>query len=308
MLVAADAAAQLVQVGQAVAIGLVDEHRVGVGDVEPAFDDRRGQQNVEPLGDEIEHHLFQFALGHLAVADAERRLGHDPLQLGGDDLDVVHAVVDEENLPAAIQLAQHGMADQRFVEPGDARFDRQPIFRRRFQIRNVAQAQERHVQRARDRRGGHRQHVDRLPQGLEPLFHLDAESLLLVDNHQAQIGERHVGLREPVRADDDIDRSGFQALDDLILLRPVQTAERRDLEREFGHPLGERAAMLLAENRGRHEHGHLIAGIDRFERGPHRHFRFAVADVAAQQPIHRPRCCMSCLMAAMAVSWSGVSR
>ena len=74
---------------------------------------------------------------------------------------------------------------------------------------------QRHVQRARDRRGGQRQHVDRLPQRFEPLFHLDAEPLLLVDDHQAQVGERHVVLRQPMRADDDVDRAGFQAVDDL---------------------------------------------------------------------------------------------
>ena len=50
-----------------------------------------------------------------------------------------------------------------------------------------------------------------------------------------------------------------------------------------------RAAVLLGQNRGRHEHGHLVAGVDRFERGPHRHFGLAEADVAAEQPVHRPR-------------------
>ena len=80
MLVAPDAAAQLMQIGQAVVVGLVDEDRVGVGNVEPAFDDRRGQQNIELVVDEIEHHLFELALGHLPVADADAGLGHDLLQ------------------------------------------------------------------------------------------------------------------------------------------------------------------------------------------------------------------------------------
>ena len=47
--------------------------------------------------------------------------------------------------------------------------------------------------------------------------------------------------------------------------------------------------MLLGQNRRRHQHRHLIAGIDRFECGANGQFGFAVADVAAQQPIHRPR-------------------
>ena len=70
VLVASHAAPQLVQVGQPVAIGFVDEDGVGVGDVQPAFDDRRGQQQIELLVDEIDHHLLQLALRHLAVADA----------------------------------------------------------------------------------------------------------------------------------------------------------------------------------------------------------------------------------------------
>ena len=80
MLVPPDAAAKLVQVGQAVAVGLVDEDRVGVGNVEAAFDDRRRQQDVGLAADELEHHLFQLVLGHLAVADVDPGLGHDLLQ------------------------------------------------------------------------------------------------------------------------------------------------------------------------------------------------------------------------------------
>ena len=60
-------------------------------------------------------------------------------------------------------------------------------------------------------------------------------------------------------------------------------------ERELGHPGPERAQVLLGQDRGGHEHGHLVAGVDRLEGGPHRQLGLAVADVAAQQPVHRPR-------------------
>ena len=45
----ADAAAQLIELRQAVPIGAVDDDRVGVRDVEAVFDDRRRQQHVELL-------------------------------------------------------------------------------------------------------------------------------------------------------------------------------------------------------------------------------------------------------------------
>ncbi len=212
MLVAAHAAAELVQVGQAVAVGLVDEDRVGVGNVQPALDDRRGQQHVELVVDEIEHHLFQLAArasgrGRCAMLAS----GTICCSRSATFSMSCDAVVDEEHLPAAVQFAQHRVADQLGVEAGDARFDGQAVFRRRFQVRDVAQAQQRHVQRARDGRGRHRQHVDGLPERLEPLLHLHAEPLLLVDDHQAQVVELHVLLGQPVRADDDVDGAGRQA-------------------------------------------------------------------------------------------------
>ena len=231
--VTAHAAAKLVQIGQAVAVGLVDENRVGVGDVQAALDDRRRQQEVEAVGHEVQHHPLQLVLGHLAVGDADAGLGHDLAEPLGERLDVLHAVVDEVDLPLPVQLPQHGLPDQLGIEARDAGFHRQPVFGRGFQVRDVADADQAHVQRAGDRRGGHRQHVDGLPHGLEPLLDLDAEPLLLVDDDQAQVVELHVRLHEAVRADDDVDRAGGQPLDDFGLLpRAWRTARGRRSRRE----------------------------------------------------------------------------
>ena len=123
----------------------------------------------------------------------------------GDALDVVDAVVDEVDLAVAVQLAVDGPPDRLGVEPDDARLDGLAVRRRRLQVRDVADAQQAHVQRPRDRRGRERQHVDRRAERLEPLLVLDAEPLLLVDDDQAQVLERDVLLQDPVRADQDID-------------------------------------------------------------------------------------------------------
>ena len=210
--VTAHAAAKLVQIGQAVAVGLVDENGVGVGDVQAALDDRRRQQNVETVGHEVQHDLLQLVLGHLAVADADAGLGHDLAEPLGERLDVLYAVVDEVDLPLPVKLPQHGLPDQFGIEARDAGFHRQAVFGRGFQVRDVADADQAHVQRAGDRRGGHRQHVDGLPHGLEAFLDFDAEPLLLVDDDQAQVVELHVRLHEAVRADDDVHRAGGQAL------------------------------------------------------------------------------------------------
>ena len=136
---------------------------------------------------------------------ADPRLGDDRLDHVGDGRDVVDAVVDEVDLPVAVQLAVDGALDDLAVEPGDAGLDRLAVGRRRLEVGDVADAQQAHVQRPRDRRGRQGQDVHRRPQRLQPLLVLDAEPLLLVDDHQAEVLEGDVLLEEPVRADQDVD-------------------------------------------------------------------------------------------------------
>ena len=61
----------------------------------------------------------------------------------------------------------------------------------------------------------------------------------------------------------------------------------RICDRELAHPLGERVEVLLGQQRRRHQHGHLLAVLHRLERRAHRDLGLAVADVAADQPVHR---------------------
>ncbi len=48
--------------------------------------------------------LFQLALGHLAVGDADARFGYQFLQLARGALDAVHFVVQEVDLAAALPI------------------------------------------------------------------------------------------------------------------------------------------------------------------------------------------------------------
>ena len=66
---AADAAAELVELRQAEALGVIDEDRVAGRDVDAVLDDRRRQQHVVLALDEGEHRPLQLALLHLPVAD-----------------------------------------------------------------------------------------------------------------------------------------------------------------------------------------------------------------------------------------------
>ena len=286
----ADAAAELVEIGQTVAVGLVDEHRVGPRNVETTFDDRRRQQDVDAAGHEAEHHVFELRLREPAMHDADRGLGGDLLQSVGHLLDVENPVVDEKYLPLAGQFPVDGRADEPVVPPHHTGLDGDAVGRRRGEIGDVADAEHRHVERAGNRRGCHREHVDTRPQRLEPLLHVDAKPLLLVDHEQAKVGEVDVGLGEPVSADHDIDLARGEALERVAFFgRAREPRERPDRERKLGVARREAAAVLLGEHGRGHEHGHLRPRLGHLEGGPHRKLRLAEADVAAEQPIHRPR-------------------
>ncbi len=70
--------------------------------------------------------------------------------------------------------------------------------------------------------------------------------------------------------------------------------------REGGEALFEGLVVLQGEHRGRREHGDLLVVAQRFKSRAHGDFRFAVADVAAEQAIHGKLVSMSCLTSAMA--------
>ena len=88
-----------------------------------------------------------------------RASGTSRLQLLRDDLDTMHAVMHEEHLPAPVDLAQNRLADQVFVVFANGCADGQALLRRRLDHAHVAHVDQRHVQRARDGRGRHGQHI-----------------------------------------------------------------------------------------------------------------------------------------------------
>ena len=146
------------------------------------------------------------------------------------------------------------------------------------------------IERARDGRRGKREHIHEFEELLELFLVQDAETLLLVDHDEPEVLENDVAGNEPMGADDDVDAAFAQKLQDFALfgVRP-ETAEHFDSDRIIEHALPEGLEMLLREDGGRREDGHLFAFHDRFEGGANRDLCFAETDVAADQTIHRTR-------------------
>ena len=184
---AADAAAQLVELGQAEHVGAMHDQGVGGRDVEAGFDDRRREQDVVLALVEGRHHVLELAGRHLAVrrprpSPPGTSLVEERLDLG----DVLDARHDVEGLPAAIALAQQGLAHDQRIERRHEGAHGEAVDRRRRDERQLAHARQRELQGARDRRRRQRQHVHLGPQLLQPLLVGDAEMLLLVDDDEAR--------------------------------------------------------------------------------------------------------------------------
>src|SRR5437764_15012430 len=93
-----------------------------------------------------------------------------------------------------------------------------------------------------------------------------------------------------MRSNKDVDLTRFDSADDrLLLLRSDKPAEHCDFYWEGSEALLECLEVLVTENCGRRENGDLLAIADRFERGAHGDLSFPIADVAADQSIHRQR-------------------
>ena len=255
----------------------------------PRFDDVGREQDVVLAVAELGHHLLEPGRRQLAMRLDDPRLRHDLPHPVGDLGHVLDAGDHAEDLAAAEALALDRLAEHHPVPGHDEGAHRQPIDRRRGDDAHLPHAGQRQLQGARDRRRGQRQHMDVGLQRLQLLLVGDAEMLLLVDDHQPQLGELDRLRQQRMGADDDVDGAVLHPLPHLRrILGRHHAGELRDLDRQPLEAGGEGAVVLARQQGGRHHHGHLHARHGDDEGGAQRHLGLAEADVAADQPVHRP--------------------
>ena len=116
---------------------------------------------------------------------------------------------------------------------------------------------------------------------------LHAKSLLLVDDHQAQVLGVHIGRKQAVRADKHVDRALGKRLERALLLRRrAEAAEHLDLKAKRSKALKERLVVLLGKNGRGAEHHDLAAGVHALKGRAQGDLGLAKAHVAAQQAVH----------------------
>ena len=276
------------QLRQTELVGTVHDDGVGGGNVNAGLDDGGAQQHVEALLVEVAHDPFQLALGHLAMGHLDARLGNQLGQHLPTVLDGAHLVVQEVDLTAALEFAQHGLADGAAGFLAHESADGQTFLRCGGNDGEVADALQAHGQRARDGRGGEREHVDLGAQVLQRFFLAHAEAVLLVDDHQAQVAELHVLGQQLVGADDDVDLAALDAFQGVTGgLGRSEAGQFGHVQREAGEAVVEGLEMLLGQQRGGGEHGDLATGAGGHVGSAQGHLGLAEAHVAADQTVHR---------------------
>src|SRR3989344_2236175 len=118
-------------------------------------------------------------------------------------------------------------------------------------------------------------------QQLRPL--VDAEAVLFVDHHQGQALELDLGLKQGVRADNEVNIEK--------LLPFLVSGGRRGEDHDLKHPLEELsqlAVMLLGQDLRRREDRRLKAVLHGQKRRQSGDDRFTGADVPLEQAVHRP--------------------
>ena len=113
----------------------------------------------------------------------------------------------------------------------------------------------------------------------QPLMH--AESVLLVDHDQAEILEDDMLLEQRMRADQNVDASAFERLDDLrALAAPFAPGEQRDAQARGSTERADGRQMLPREQLGRRHQRGLRTSLDRGGHGEQRDDGLAAADIA----------------------------
>lgn len=80
---AADTSAELVELGEAVIVGVHDDHEVGVRDVDTDFDDSGGDENVDFSGGEFLHDVVFFGGFHATVEEGDGAVFENFLEFFG---------------------------------------------------------------------------------------------------------------------------------------------------------------------------------------------------------------------------------
>src|SRR5215469_13335496 len=296
----ADTPAQLVQLREAEAFRLLDQHDGGVGHIHADFNHRGRDQDFDFALFEALHGSFFFVASEAAVYEAHGDLRED---LAGEVL--IHVLrrfhglrfrllddrIDDVCLPALIHLLLQEAVDLLDAIGGGVFGDDGLSARRKLvDDGDVEIAVQGHGESARNGGGGHHEYigVDAFLDETEPLH--DAKAMLLVDNGEAETLEFDVLFKKRVRADDHVNETFGDEFFELGLFAGAEGAGEQSHDvTHLAQDLAEVETVLRGQNFGGSEDGHLVPIFDGDDGGFRGNDGFAAAHVALQEAVHGAR-------------------
>ena len=300
---AADASAELVELGDAEAFGLLDDHDGGIGHVDTDFDDGGGNEHLslafaEAVHDGVAVFAFHASVEEFDGESVEFVLAEfEEYGFGGSGIVFVltfDAWADDVGLPAAADLLAEEVPDFaeffRVIDAGGDDFlaaGREVADDGDFEVAELREAEA-----AGDGCGSHDQDVG--AGAIGGVFAAgkasalaDAEAVLFVDDGDAKFGEADAVLDECLGADDELDGAIGDAGGEFAATGGGETAEEQAaVDAAGGEELVDGFPVLGGEHfGGGHENG-LSAGGDGSEHGVDGDGGFASADVGLQEPVH----------------------
>ena len=216
------------------------------------------------------------------MTNGDARFRHQLCQPVGGFLNVFNVVIQVIYLAAAQHFTQDRLANHQIVVLANKGFHRQTARRRGGNNRQIAHAAHRHIQGARDRRGGQGQNVDVGAHRFDALFVAHPKAVLFIDDQQPQIFPLHVALQQLVGADQNVNFAFACLFQDLrLLFGAAETRQHLNAYRPVGEAVAEVVEVLLGEEGSRHQHRHLLVVFHRQESGTHCYLGFTEAHVAA---------------------------
>ncbi len=210
--------AELVELGEPEAVRALYDDGIDVRYIKTRFNDGSGHEHLELHFEKILHDLFELALLHLAVRPLNGYTRKDISQLLHLPVDGFDAVMDIVNLPPPLHLPLYRVHDDFRVVLHHIGFYGNALGGRGFYQAHVPNIRHGHVERARNRSGGHGDDINELSQLLEFFLVFDPETLFLVDYHEPQILEEDILLDKPVGSYYHVDEPLIQVPDDGALL------------------------------------------------------------------------------------------
>ena len=170
------------------------------------------------------------------MSHTDSRFWNNSLQSLVNQLNVGDSIMHKEYLSSSFQFAQNGFADQLIVGSVSPYCTAIPVLRRSFQIGNIANTHQRHVQRSGNRCRRHRQNINFCPDRFKrslcstPNF---CSSSIIINPGFLNLTSRDASRCVPITMST-LPAANLAMF--TLFSRSAKPAELGDIHRKLGHP------------------------------------------------------------------------